>query len=507
MRPVYSVLELRVAEHAAQIELGPDTLMQRASFSLSLDISRILADGTGRVAGLCVVGLIGAGNNGSETLRTLVLLAKRGVGIRAIDVTRNRQRDYTDQLFEESGGIWWTLAELSQSSRTVAMIVDGIAGLGNSRPVDAEVVAIVARLRASGVIVVATDMPTGVVVDSGEIIDSNGVIQADYTITFGALKPCHVLDPAALVCGRVWLNGIGIEKYFGSAEMFFNEADDTARVFSEPKIDDNKYTRGVVGVIAGSQEYRGAGVLAARAARWGGAGLVRHVGTDVPADLDAPSVISGSTFAATSQDNRITAWVIGPGIGLGESQNQLISEALKLSMPLVIDADAITAIARSKELMHQLRQRHQHHFITVLTPHWGEARVLAEGLDVTLSESAPQAALGLSGATSCVVYLKGSIGVIATPNGKVVLSDRMSPHLSTAGSGDVLAGLIASVFAHHRPQTDFDAARLLAAALHVHSAAAENIASDGEPVVAEAIEKRIPAAIAQFRELVSLDNE
>ncbi len=483
---MFEVAAVREAEQHLMETLPADTLMQRAAYGLAGVVADILKQHTGRISGSTVVGLIGPGNNGSDTLLAMTYLARRGVRVVAVDVTSNRRGDHTDAAFQAAHGQWWSLADVEARATDVDAVLDGIAGLGSSRPVSLDIAEFIDTLDRT-IPVIAVDVPSGVDVDTAMPFDEHLYVRADVTVAFGCLKPCHVLDPGADICGDVRLVTIGLESFESAPHMYLFDDEDARDFFDGPAQHDNKYSRGVVGVVAGA-EYPGAGLLAVRAARWGGAGMVRQVGAEFTEEL--ATVVHHPKLTKKIEAD---AWVVGPG--LGERAADALEKLLATSAPLVIDADALNALSRDKDLRKSLRKRKA---LSVLTPHGGEAKRLAAGFDVEWSDQPAELARRLAHVSNAVVYLKGSVGVVATPAGDVYVTHRTTEHLATAGSGDVLAGLLGSLLATEAPLNANAMAHCVAAAIIVHSRAAELVAFDGGPVIASDIEENLPAAIADL---------
>ena len=488
MQRVHTVAEVRAAEADLMSQLPSDELMRRAAFGLAVEVSDLLRERFGAVSGSRVVGLIGAGNNGSDTLWCLALLAGRGVGVSAVDATGARRPDHTDELFRRAGGSWDDLVDSGRAH----LYLDGIAGLGSNRAVDVGLLDFLAVQQSAGALVVAVDLPSGLDADAAKPVIDGAAVEADVSVTFGCLKPCHVLDPALEHCGEVRVVDIGLDPYLPRPHIHAADDSFVAALWPTPGEHDSKYTRGVVNVVAGSKKYPGAGLLAARAARWGGAGMVRHVGAGAVFE-------AGSAAIVVQPDSRIgdraDSYVVGPGLGKGKRWRKVVKAALKTAGCVVLDATALNLLADSGKLRERLRTRHGP---TLLTPHGGEFARLLSGYGIDLSLPGPAAALALAAASGAVVYLKGSVGVVATPTGDLIATRRTSEHLSTAGTGDVLAGLVGSLIAAGKPADDWMLALYCAAAVIVHSLAAEIVVDDGEPLTADELEEELPAALADL---------
>jgi hydroxyethylthiazole kinase-like uncharacterized protein yjeF len=279
------------------------------------------------------------------------------------------------------------------------------------------------------------------------------------------LKPGLVSGEGAERAGQVRLVDIGLTPELPAARTLVLEAPDVAACRPAPHASDDKYTRGVVGVLAGSPAYPGAGVLATGAALHGGAGLLRYLGR-VPDAVRAryPDVVVHED--ARPHEVRVQAWVVGPGLGTDDAAMGLLTDALRSDLPVIVDADGITLVARSPALV---RGRHAP---TVLTPHDREFARLAGDVGPDRIGAARRAAADL-GAT---VLLKGNATVVADPVGRAYVNSTGTPWLATAGSGDVLSGLIGSLLA-----TRLDTTLAAAVGAYVHGVAGQLAASDGPP--------------------------
>jgi hydroxyethylthiazole kinase-like uncharacterized protein yjeF len=243
------------------------------------------------------------------------------------------------------------------------------------------------------------------------------------------------------------------------------EEADVADVLPIPDEASDKYTRGVVGVIAGSAAYPGAGVLATGAAAVGGAGYVRYAGSGADAiRARYPEVVVQS--GTKPSELRVQSWVVGPGIGTDDEAHRLLADVLSTDVPVVVDADAITLLGEHRDL---LRDRSA---ATVLTPHDREFARIADGP----SDDRPASARAAAAALGATVLLKGNATVVAAPDGRTWINRTGTPWLGTAGSGDVLSGLIGSLLA-----TGLEPPVAAAAAAYVHGVAGQLAASDGPP--------------------------
>jgi hydroxyethylthiazole kinase-like uncharacterized protein yjeF len=316
---------------------------------------------------------------------------------------------------------------------------------------------------------VAVDVPSGVDADTGAVGDDT--VHADVTVTFGALKPGLILGAGVERVGELRLVDIGLDATLPEPRTGVLEAPDVAALLANPGVGDDKYTRGVVGVVAGSAAYPGAGVLATGAAAVGGAGFVRYAGS-APEAIRAryPEVVVHDD--TTPSQLRVQAWAIGPGIGTDEPARALLADALSADVPVVVDADGVTLLGAHPELLRERRAP------TVLTPHDREFARIADGPSADRLGSARAAAQTL-GAT---VLLKGNATVVAAPDGRAWINRTGTPWLGTAGSGDVLTGLIGSLLA-----CGLEPPLAAAAGAYVHGVAGQLAAAAGPPTSADVL--------------------
>jgi len=487
---------MRAAWHAAQVLAAearllatvPElTLMQRAATGLARRCALLLADQNG-LYGSDVLLLIGAGNNGGDALFAGALLARRGARVRA--VLLNPERSHAEGLaaLRRAGGTVVPLSTLSES--TVDLVVDGIVGIGASGPLrgaaaDAAEKLAVVRERRPRPIVVAVDVPSGVDVDTGAV---NGpAVSADVTVTFGCLKPALVVGPAAPLAGQVDLVDIGLPNPDGAPAVRVPDLADVASWWPMPDAVSDKYTRGVAGIATGSRDFPGAALLSVAGGLAGPAGMVRYAGPIAGDVIRAhPSVVVSGRVA---EAGRVQAWLVGCGIGTDERAREEVRAVLGSSVPAVLDADALTLLDGGP-LPAALRDRTAP---TVVTPHDREfARLAGE----TVGTDRVNAAQLLARRLRVVVLLKGDRTVVATPDGNAFANPTGTPALATAGTGDVLAGLLVSLLAAGLP-----AARAAVAAAYLHGLAGRHAAARSGvggtvPVTAPDVAAALPMVIA-----------
>jgi hydroxyethylthiazole kinase-like uncharacterized protein yjeF len=459
--------------------LPEGALMQRAAFGLATIVAGMLRE-AGAVYGSRVVLLVGVGDNGGDALYAGGLLAGRGVSVHAVLADPNRAHVGGVAALRDAGGRIICLSEAESVLRQADLIIDGLLGIGGRgglRGAFAELAALVQSAAASAdAPIVAVDLPSGIDADTGEI--AGDAVRADVTVTFGTHKPGLFVDPGAGHAGIVEFVDLGLEFPPSVAPVIENpQEEDVRALLPEPGRSSHKYSRGVVGLAVGSTRYPGAALLAVGAALRSGVGAVRYRG---PVDVVSahPEVITG--------EGRVQAWVVGSGLGQDEDARKRLLDVLATDVPVVVDADGLRLLPR-KALDRSAP--------TILTPHAGEA---AQLLDVSAAEIDGQRLASvrrLADAYDATVLLKGSLTLICDPrNTTVRVNTHASPVLATAGSGDVLAGLIGGLLAGGL--SAYDAA---SAGAYVHGAAGLLAARSG-PVAAGDLVAALPLAWQNIRE-------
>lgn len=449
--PVLTAAETRAAEQVAMAAgASVNTLMERAGLALARAVWRF---GGGRSTLI----LCGPGNNGGDGYVAARQLQSWGVPVRlaallppATDVAKRAAAQW-DGKVEDIAGV-----------DAAPILVDAIFGTGLSRPLDLDLTTDLRRLRAAARMVIAADVPSGVETDSGADL---GAIPADVTVALGALKPAHLLQPSACLCGHIVSADIGLV------------AESTWQVIARPALRvpsaaDHKYTRGLVTILSG--EMKGAGRLVASAAARSGAGYVVLAG-DPDATGIPLSIVHRSPDTALA-DARVSAIIIGPGLGRTGTAEASVMQALQTGKPVVLDADALHLIRPGQIARHTAP--------VILTPHKGEF----EAMFGKLPGSKIDQALAAAAASGATVIFKGADTVVASPDGRVGLSAQSSPWLSSAGTGDVLAGIAGAMLAR-----GLDAHEAACAAVWLHNRAAHLA---GPALIADDLCQQLPEALA-----------
>ncbi|HVG80887.1 MAG TPA: NAD(P)H-hydrate dehydratase [Methylomirabilota bacterium] len=435
--------------------------------------------------------LCGPGNNGGDGFVVARHLAASGWPVR---VALLGEREALAGDAAHHAALWTGAVEpLGPAAlEGAALVVDALFGAGLTRPLEGSAAATVEAVGARGLDCVSIDLPSGVSGDTGLVLGAAPV--ARMTVTFFRKKPGHLLLPGRLHCGATLVADIGIADPVLDAlgpDCFENAPALWLDRFPQPRLDDHKYRRGHA-VICGGNRMTGAARLASEAARRAGAGLLTILAEPealliyamaAPGHLVRPLQPDGAIPAAILRDARVTAMLIGPGAGLEEGTRQRVLSALGAGKPLVLDADALTVFAdRPSSLLSALTGSE------VLTPHEGEFLRLFGGEGGRL-----QRVRGAAAMAGCVVLLKGADTVIAAPGGRAIVNSNAPPDLATAGSGDVLAGIILGLRAQGMPP--FEAA---AAAAWLHGAAA---AGAGPGLIAEDLPAALRAPLGVLRRL------
>ncbi|MEV4801766.1 NAD(P)H-hydrate dehydratase [Nonomuraea sp. NPDC049421] len=483
MKTAYTADQIRQAEQALMARLPDGTLMQRAAAGLAA----VCADLLGRVYGSRVVLLTGSGDNGGDALYAGQRLARRGARVGVVAAGSKTHEAGLRALLDAGGRV------VDRSAIDEAdLIIDGVVGIGVSGALREPYAELAQQAAAARGQVVAVDVPSGVDASTGRV--EGAAVRARVTVTMGAYKTGLLVDPGAAHTGRVELVDIGLGPYLPDPDVAALTDADLDVLLPRPGNESDKYRRGVLGVAAGGDLFTGAAVLAVGGALRGGAGMVRYAGRPAPVaqvrshwpesvvtELDEPSI---------ARVGRVQAWVLGPGLGTDDWAHELAAEVLASDVPVLVDADALTLVARDRSLLWRNAP-------VLITPHAGElARLLRadrDAIEGARLEHARRAAAELG----VTVLLKGSTTVVAEDARPVRVNPTGTSWLATGGTGDVLAGLAGALLA--QGLSCYDAASCGA---YLHGVAGR-LAAEGAPLAAGDVATALPRAIRAVTSAIS----
>src|ERR1700722_14422440 len=469
-------------------------LMERAGLAVADEAGR-LTKSRGRIAILC-----GPGGNGGDGFIAARLLATRGY---AVEVGLLGRRDALkgDSALAAARYEGPVLAAAAVGLAQADCVIDALFGAGLARNIDGEAKVIIERInvfKRAGGPVLAVDVPSGIDGETGKI--RGAAIEASASVTFFRLKPGHLLLPGRTLAGAIRLADIGVpEAALASIapNAFVNAPAVWRAALPQAGAASHKYARGAVLVLSGSGHHTGAARLAARAALRSGAGIVSVASPPDAVAVNAAHLTAvmvapfanAREFEALLADGRRRAIVLGPGAGVGAALRKLVAAALtKLAKDrtIVLDADALTSFAGDAARLAALIKRGRHQ--AVVTPHEGEFAKLFEGApDVRLEDDKLPRARAAARLMGAVVLVKGADTVVAAPDGRATIGWDLPPWLATAGSGDVLSGLVAGLAA--QGMAAFEAA---SAAVWLHGACGRAL---GPGLIAEDLPEALPGVL------------
>lgn len=486
MITAYSVETIRAAEEALPDLLESGELMSRAAKG----VARLTA-GRMRDRGIrSVVGLVGPGNNGADTLFAIARLARRGFDAVAVcaDPTASAVQTEAAALARKRGArvLSGDGSEALTAISRAEIVLDGVTGIGG-RPGLAPFARPWVDAIRDHAWVIAVDTPSGQPVEGGPVVAD--AVFADETVTFGAPKPVHVLPPTEAACGLLTVLDIGLDLDDADPVVARLTPDDVPSLWPVPTAEDDKYSRGVVGINAGGERYTGAALLSVTAAVTAGAGMVRYIGPPHPTEL-----VRAAVPEAVPGEGRVQAHVIGPGLDTrsrakgASAQLDAARAALDSDLPVLVDAGGLELVTGVREAP------------TLLTPHAGECarlltRLTGRSTELTRAEveDDPQRhARRLADLTGATVLLKGGVTFVVEPGGPLHVHDDAPAWLATAGAGDVLAGLVGTLLA-----AGLDPVSAASLGTLVHGRAADH-ANTGGPVRALDVAHAIGPAVADL---------
>lgn len=486
----YDVQAVRTAEDAVRATLPDGELMRRAAAGLAqVAAVRLAEEGTGRV-----VVLAGGGDNGGDALYAAAQLAAEGADVTAVLVgSRTHERALTAAQEAGVAVVEWRSGaapvEVCEALAAAELVLDGILGIGG-RPGLPDHLQDLPDLIADEALVLAVDLPSGLD-PAGEV--RSDAIFADETVTFSLAKPVHLMPATEQAIGLLTVLDIGVPDPEVAAVQRFSHTD-VAGAWPVPAPGDDKYSRGVLGVITGGEHYTGAALMSVTAAVTAGVGMVRYIGPEAPSSLlrqAVPEVVFGS--------GQVQAWLIGSGMDLEDASPEQLSvarEALVSDLPVLLDAGGL-------DLLEQPRTAP-----TLLTPHLGELFRLASRLGIQgesgelttddVHRAPTVVAREVADRLRCTVLVKGAVTAVVPPtvSGLPIVTQADGPAwLATAGSGDVLGGVCGALLA-----AGLDPLRAGALGALVHGVAGER-ANPGGPLRAMDVAHELGRTVAHLLRL------
>jgi hydroxyethylthiazole kinase-like uncharacterized protein yjeF len=468
-------------------------LMERAGLAVADEAAR-LTKSRGRIIVLC-----GPGGNGGDGFIAARLLTTWGYAVE-LGLIGRRDALKGDPALAAARYQGPLLAAAAVDLAQADCVIDALFGAGLTRDIDGEAMAVIERINVffhAGGQVLAVDVPSGIDGETGKI--RGAAVEASASVTFFRLKPGHLLEPGRTRAGGIRLADIGIPEaaLVIAPKTFVNAPAVWGKALPRPNATSHKYARGAVLILSGSGHHTGAARLAARAALRAGAGIV-----SVASPPDAVAVNSAHLtavmvapfanareFEALLADERRRAIALGPGAGVGTTLRKLVAAALTRpakQRTVVLDADALTSFVGEAARLAALIKRGGHE--AVLTPHEGEFAKLFEGAaGVRLDDDKLTRARAAARLMGAVVLVKGADTVVAAPDGRATIGWDLPPWLATAGSGDVLSGLVTGLVAQEMPA--FEAA---SAAVWLHGACGRAV---GPGLIAEDLPEALPQVL------------
>ena len=462
LEPILTIDALR----ALEARHANDGLMERAGTAAADLASAMLARRNGRV-----VVLAGPGNNGGDAFVCARHLHARGFDVVVVAAAPGRAPADAAQARQAlaAAGV---RTQSDVPAGDCALVVDGLFGVGLSRAIGAPWAPWIEWAVASGAPILALDVPSGL--DAATGVAHAPAIVASATATFIALKPGLLTCDGPDRCGTLSVHDLGVNAQDAAAGVRLEWAalaGALPAILARPVRKSHKGTYGRACIVGGSEGLVGAALLAGRAALRLGAGRVvvglaaRHPPL---VDLLSPELMLREADALGSDHD---AWIVGPGLGSGERARAQVRKALDVAAPIVVDADGLNAIANDAQLRAAVVKREAP---TLLTPHPAEAARLLETATADVQADRVAAAVRLATSLGAHVVLKGSGSIVARPDGTFDINATGNPALATAGSGDVLSGILGALLAQ-----GIDAGNALRIGVCLHGAAADALVAQG----------------------------
>jgi len=466
--PLYSVAQIRAIEAAAQAQLPPGTLMRRAGEAAATYALEVL---NGLPTGRILV-LAGPGNNGGDALETAANLANFGASVDVIHLAGPLPSSETEVALARARASRARFVDDADDAHGCCLVVDGLFGIGLARPLAGRARALAERTHGLACPVLALDVPSGLDADTGGVVGPDGcAVRATHTITFLGNKAGLHTGDGCDHAGRVHVDRLGSgHLHAEAAQARLNGPALFADGLAPRRRNTHKGSFGDVAILGGARGMAGAGILAARAALYAGAGRVFVAAIDGGPGLDPlqPEIMFRDAAGFAFDGRTIVA---GPGMGDSAGATHALSQVIDGGGPLVVDADALNLCAASPDLAARLAA---HAGPVVLTPHPLEAARLLGVTAGIVQADRLENARELAQRFNAVVVLKGAGSVVAQPDGEVAINTTGNPGLATGGTGDVLAGLIGTLLGHGWP-----AWQAALGGVWLHGAAADRLVAGG----------------------------
>ena len=466
--PIYTTRAIRKLEALATKASGAPTLMERAG-AAAAEFARSLCGDTAKA----VLVVAGPGNNGGDAFEVAAHLK---LGYFRVSVVFAGERDKLPEDARAALGKWeaagGTLLDAIPETSRFDLAVDGLFGIGLTRPLEGAHAALVGKLNTLGATILSLDIPSGINADTGAVMGC--AVRASHTITFLAHKVGLLTLDGPDYCGALKLESLGIDPatVLDPEGELLDESILKGAIHPRPR-NFHKGQAGSVGVLGGAAGMVGAAVIAGRAALKCGAGRV-YLGLLTPrppcADYAQPELMLRQP-SAVLEKGRVDALVVGPGMGKAISGRKLLQSALAAPVPVILDADALNLIAGDRTLAAAPGKRSAP---TIMTPHPAEAARLLGRTTGEVQSDRVASAREIAQRYRSLVVLKGNGSVIAAPDGKFWINSSGNPGMASAGMGDALSGMIAALCAQ-----GLDPLQALLAATYLHGAAADALVAMG----------------------------
>lgn len=477
----------RIEQVTSEVYAIPDLLLMEQAASAT----RRIIEKEFSKQGIIVI-LVGAGNNGADSLSLARQLKMSGYFVKLALLTSPEKLSKAGQLhFKSTQALQIEMCQICHLAQLIdfigrpMLVIDGLLGIGANRPLTGLYQQVVEWLNQQKLMVYALDIPTGIDADNGQVLGS--AVRADKTISFGCPKFGNYLSKGREYNGQCVVADIGFPKK-AIDQVVEQESQATAHLlmketvenwWSVRPLDGHKGTFGTALIIAGNEAMGGAAILAGRAAYRSGVGLV-HVATNGGNQTAIHSCFPEAIVHKFSEEifndlvtegtvDRVTGILVGPGLGQSSSCHLALQSALDWQKPLVIDADGLNVLASNRELIRCLQA---YSAPVILTPHIGEAARLLEWPIEKVANSQVVAAKLISQTYNCLTVLKSATTVVSLPNGKIYINIKGNEGMATAGAGDVLAGMTVGLLSAYPDKAE----QVALTAVYYHSLAGQKVA-------------------------------